>query len=767
MRRSPTRPRILKRRKLPFHQNATDSQPGESGSKDPSIPAAVQSFPGGIRIMDHPSKSDTQVVVSPEKVEAQSVIGDLTAKGNECGAQGPNKFILLSGSGNKWDYGADPQSAAEAAATRSTEGHKVKAETTRSFPGDKLLTEIKPLNKDVNCGPFDDSLTDLKWLGRMSTCALEPNSTKQLSSKENQNSLQTFQAHNTHTSAEAPQQPISERPPYSYMAMIQFAINSRKNRRMTLKEICMWIENNFPYYRDVAKPGWKNSIRHNLSVHDLFIRETSPDGKKSFWTIRPEANRCLTLDHVYKPGCDPVTATVPVPMLLLANQHQKRTLPDARKTPTSSERKMKPLLPRTDSYLVPIQLPVTPSVYLPSTSTPFPPPCSQQKGNNSRGTKRVRIAPKVTQSDSPAVMISPQKNTDFKVEVKEELVCVPIKCETPKAPPKRQASSSRRKQRLVLSVNEEPVLLCHESNFFDSGVASDALTFQDNPHIELDEDKHGQESPDREFSFKTPIKSRSHLTSSTPSKPPSYVASFKVTPVDKGSQNILDFSPSHTPGGPTDTPQHDYTTFSFSSTPFKDLPLFNSPRELLTSAPSRVTGPAESPTECLKSSCSRELLQGGSSTAANRSITEGLVLDTMNDSLSKILLDVSFSGLDDDDLGGPTDTPQHDNTTFSFSSTPFKDLPLFNSPTELLKSAPSRVTGPAESPTGCFTSSYSRKLLWGGGAPASPSITEGLVSDTLNNNLNKILLDISLSSLDDDELGMANMSWSELFPQLK
>lgn len=646
MRRSPRRPLILKRRKLPFHQNATDSQPGESGSKEPSKPAAAQSFSDGIRIMDHPSMSDTQVVVIPEKADLQSVIGALTAKGKECGAQGPNKFILLngSGSGNKWDFGPDSQSAAEGAATKSTEGHKVKAETTRNFP----------VNKDVNCGPLDDSLTNIQWLGKMSTCALEPNSTKQLSSKENQNPLpQTFQAHNTHTSAEAPQQPISERPPYSYMAMIQFAINSRKNRRMTLKEIYMWIEDNFPYYRDVAKPGWKNSIRHNLSLHDMFIRETSPDGKLSFWTIRPEANRCLTLDHVYKPGCDPMTATVPVPMLLLANQHQKRTLPDARKTPTSSERKMKPLLPRTDSYLVPIQLPVTPSVYLPSTSTPFPPPFSQQKGNNSRAAKRVRIAPKVTQSDSPAVMISPQKNTDFKVEVKEELVCVPIKCETPKAPPKRQASSSRRKQRLVHSVNEEPVLLCHESNFFDSGVASDASTFQDNPHIELDEDKHEQESPDREFSFKTPIKSSSHLTSSTPSKPPSYVAleSWKVTPVGKGSQNILDFSPIRTPGGPTVTPRHDYTTFSFSSTPFKDLPLFNSPRELLTSAPSRVTGPAESPTECLKSSCSRELLQGGGSTAANRSITEGLVLDTMNDSLSKILVDISFSGLDDDDLG--------------------------------------------------------------------------------------------------------------------
>uniref|UniRef100_A0A3Q4ML44 Forkhead box protein M1 n=1 Tax=Neolamprologus brichardi TaxID=32507 RepID=A0A3Q4ML44_NEOBR len=586
MRRSPRRPLILKRRKLPFHQNATDSQPGESGSKEPSKPAAAQSFPDGIRIMDHPSKSDTQVVVIPEKANLQSVIGALTAKGKECGAQGPNKFILLNGGGS-----------------------------VLFFPLCLIL-----VNKDVNCGPLDDSLTNIQWLGKMSTCALEPNSTKQLS--------------------KAPQQPISERPPYSYMAMIQFAINSRKNRRMTLKEIYMWIEDNFPYYRDVAKPGWKNSIRHNLSLHDMFIRETSPDGKMSFWTIRPEANRCLTLDHVYKvSAADSLLLTDIIYVSSYFSQHQKRTLPDARKTPTSSERKMKPLLPRTDSYLVPIQLPVTPSIYLPSTSTPFPPPCSQQRGNSSRAAKRVRIAPKV-------------RNFSYiSVEVKEELVCVPIKCETPKAPPKRQASSSRRKQRLVLSVNEEPVLLCNKSNFFDSGVDSDASTFQDNPHIELDEDKHGQESPDREFSFKTPIKSSSHLTSSTPSKPPSYVASFKVTPVDKGSQNILHLSPIRTTGGPTVTPQHDYTTFSFSSTPFKDLPLFNSPRELLTSAPSRVTGPAESPTECLKSSCSRELLQGGSSTAANRSITEGLVLDTMNDSLSKILLDVSFSGLDDDDFG--------------------------------------------------------------------------------------------------------------------
>lgn len=32
----------------------------------------------------------------------------------------------------------------------------------------------------------------------------------------------------------------------------------------------------------------------------MFIRETSLDGKISYWTIRPESNRCITLDQVCK-----------------------------------------------------------------------------------------------------------------------------------------------------------------------------------------------------------------------------------------------------------------------------------------------------------------------------------------------------------------------------------------------------------------------------------------------------------------------------------
>ncbi|KAM3588020.1 uncharacterized protein V6R79_019298 [Siganus canaliculatus] len=626
MRRSPRRPLILRRRKLPFQQHgppAAEPQPPNSapGSKEPAGSAPSQSFPDGIRILDHPSKSDTQVVVIPKTADVQSVIGALTAKGKESGIHGPNKFILLSENGG-CDSGlfCQPAAGGTSVSTGSTSGQQVKTET--EFCTDtKPVTGIKMWSKELEAPPLDNSLTNIQWLGKMSTSALEPDPLKQLDSKQKlSSSSSSVQA--PVENPEAVPQPTSEKPPYSYMAMIQFAINSCKERRMTLKQIYMWIEDHFPYFRDVAKPGWKNSIRHNLSLHDMFIRETSPDGKTSFWTISPESNRYLTLDQVYKPNSEPLTDAdpAPLPALSLLHKQQKRMPPDARRTPGGSERRMKPLLPRTESYFLPIQLPVGSSVYLPSPVPHFPPSAQQPRHSSARGAKRVRIAPKVTPSDVAAVVTCLQQSEE--VRVKDEPESLPVQCLTPKSRPKQQTSSSRRKQRLVHSAHEEPVLLCPDNTFFDSGVASDASAFQDVRDGELEE----QNSPDREFSFKTPIKGSSHLTSSTPSKPPCSAAPepWKVTPVGKGGDNLLDFSPIRTPGGPAVTPRHDYTTFSLSSTPFKDWPLFNSPRELL---------------------------QGGGATPGNRSVTEGLVLDTMNDSLSKILVDISFSALDEEDLG--------------------------------------------------------------------------------------------------------------------
>ncbi|XP_038070614.1 forkhead box protein I1-like [Patiria miniata] len=83
------------------------------------------------------------------------------------------------------------------------------------------------------------------------------------------------------------------RPPYSYSALIAMSIQSASERKITLSGIYKYVAENFPFYKK-SKAGWQNSIRHNLSLNDCFLKVTRADndpGKGHYWTLDPNCEK--------------------------------------------------------------------------------------------------------------------------------------------------------------------------------------------------------------------------------------------------------------------------------------------------------------------------------------------------------------------------------------------------------------------------------------------------------------------------------------------
>lgn len=93
----------------------------------------------------------------------------------------------------------------------------------------------------------------------------------------------------------------STRPPYSYTALIYYAIHAIGKDRVQLGEVYYQIMASWKYYASrPLETGWKNSIRHNLTVCRCFkkvARAEGESGKGGYWVIdEPFAKIDIQLD---------------------------------------------------------------------------------------------------------------------------------------------------------------------------------------------------------------------------------------------------------------------------------------------------------------------------------------------------------------------------------------------------------------------------------------------------------------------------------------
>ncbi|XP_065446823.1 forkhead box protein N2 isoform X4 [Chrysemys picta bellii] len=83
----------------------------------------------------------------------------------------------------------------------------------------------------------------------------------------------------------------TSKPPYSFSLLIYMAIEHSPNKSLPVKEIYSWILERFPYFA-TAPTGWKNSVRHNLSLNKCFRKversHGKVNGKGSLWCVDPE-----------------------------------------------------------------------------------------------------------------------------------------------------------------------------------------------------------------------------------------------------------------------------------------------------------------------------------------------------------------------------------------------------------------------------------------------------------------------------------------------